>query len=125
MTKTDVLTVGQLEREFSQHIHNFYRNVLGYAPKKVSCHLFTNKLVVVAEDSITPAEKVLVQAGKKDLAQKVRANLYQSIKSKLKLLIEEISQVEVTELLGESALDTGFTGIIVIFNDVPQVRDRN
>ena len=79
MTTTEALTVGQLERELSQRIRTFYRNILGHAPSKVSCHLFRNKLVVVAEDSITPAEKVLAQAGKKELAQKVRSNLYQSM----------------------------------------------
>ena len=68
MTKTDTLTIGQLERELSQSIQSFFRKLLGHAPSKVSCHLFTNKLIVVAENSVTNAEKVLVEAGKKELA---------------------------------------------------------
>lgn len=124
MTKSDVLTAGQLERKLSQCIQSFYRNILGHAPSKVSCHLFTNKLLVVAENSITPAEKALAEVGKIELAQKVRANLYDLIREKLKLLIEEVSQVEVADLLSDTRLDTGLTGIIVIFNDIPKVRNN-
>ncbi|MCJ8283476.1 MAG: DUF2294 domain-containing protein [Rivularia sp. ALOHA_DT_140] len=124
MTKTDVLTAGQLERELSQHIQSFYRNRLGHTPSKVSCHLVKNKLVVVAENSITPAEQVLDKAGKKELAQKLRINLNKSIKLQLKLLIEDISQLEVVDLLGETQLDSGLTGLIIIFNDVPNLRSR-
>ncbi|MBV6622265.1 MAG: DUF2294 domain-containing protein [Rivularia sp. (in: Bacteria)] len=122
MTKTDVLTVGQLERELSQQIQSFYRNLLGNTPIKVSCHLFANKLVVLAEDSVTAAEKALIEVGKKELAQKFRVNLQQSIKLKLKSLIEDISQVEIAELLSETSLDTGFTGIIVVFSTIPKLR---
>lgn len=124
MTKTDALTVGQLERKLSQNIQSFFRKILGHAPSKVSCHLFTNKLVVVAENSVTTAEKTLVEAGKKELAQNVRTSLYESIRLKLKSLIEEISQVEVADLLGETRLDTGLTGFIVVFNGIPKVRNR-
>ena len=124
MTKTDTLTVGQLERQLSQSIQSFFRTLLGHAPSKVSCHLFTNKLVVVAENSVSPAEKALAETGKKELAQKVRTNLYESIRLKLKSLIEDISQVEVADLLGETRLETGLTGFIVVFNDIPKVRNR-
>ncbi|BAY83154.1 hypothetical protein NIES267_26410 [Calothrix parasitica NIES-267] len=124
MTKTDALTVGQLERELSQSIQSFFRKLLGHAPSKVSCHLFTNKLVVVAENSVTTAEKLLAETGKKELAQNVRRNLYESIRLKLKSLIEDISQVEVADLLGETRLDTGLTGFIVVFNGIPKVRNR-
>ncbi|MDY6900256.1 MAG: Na-translocating system protein MpsC family protein, partial [Cyanobacteriota bacterium] len=83
-----------------------------------------NKLVVVAENSVTTAEKVLAEAGKTELAQNVRRNLYESIRLKLKSLIEDISQVEVADLLGETRLDTGLTGLIVVFNGIPKVRNR-
>jgi len=125
MTKTDALTVGQLERELSQQIQSFFRKLLGHAPSKVSCHLFTNKLVVVAENSVTPAEKVLAEAGKRELAQNVRINLYESIRLKLKSLIEDISQVKVADLLGETRLETGLTGFVVVFDGIPKVRNRH
>ena len=124
MTKTDTLTIGQLERELSQSIQSFFRKLLGHAPSKVSCHLFTNKLVIVAENSVTNAEKALAETGKKELAQKDSRNLYESIRLKLKSLIEEISQVEVADLLGETRLETGLTGFIVVFNGMPKVRKR-
>ncbi|AFY55629.1 hypothetical protein Riv7116_3156 [Rivularia sp. PCC 7116] len=122
MLKTDAITVGQLERELSQRIQSFYRNLLGNIPIKVSCHLFANKLVVLAENSITTAEKVLIEVGKEELAQKFRVNLEQSIRLKLKSLIEEISQVEIADLLSETSLDTELTGIIVVFNKIPKLR---
>ena len=50
--------------------------------------------------------------------------MYESIRLKLKSLIEEIYQVEVADLLGETRLETVLTEFIVVFNDIPKVRNR-
>ncbi|MGD1918935.1 MAG: DUF2294 domain-containing protein [Pleurocapsa sp.] len=116
-------TRGQLERELSQKIQAFYRSHLGHRPSKVTCQLFDTKLAVIVEDSITNAEQILFDEGKDDLAKKVRSNLENAIQPDLEKLIEEITKVEVLDMLSDATLETGRTGIIIILNKTPEIRN--
>ena len=119
----NLLTCGQLERKLSQEIKAFYRHHLGHQPSKVTCQFFDSKLAVIIEDSITNAEKILIQEGKSDLAEKVRSNLDDATQPELKELIERVTDVEVVDILSDATLDTGRTGIIVILSQTPIVRN--
>lgn len=119
----NLLTCGQLERKLSQEIQAFYRQHLGHQPSKVTCQFFGTKLAIIIENSITSAEKILMDEGKSELAQKVRSNLDDAIQPELKQLIETIAEVEVVDLLSDATLDTGRTGIIVILSQTPIVRN--
>ena len=116
-------TRGQLERTLSQRIQAFYRDRLGHQPSKVTCQLFDEKLVIILEDSITNAEGLLMEEGQQELAQQVRSNLDDAIKPKLIALIEKILDVEVTDLLSDSTLETGRTGTIAVLANTPEVRN--
>ena len=121
---TDILyTRGQLERKLSQEIQSLYRRHLGHQPSKVSCQIFDSKLAIIIEGSITLAEQILIEEGKKKLAEEVRSNLDNSIQSELRELIQNIAEVEILDLLSDATLDTGRTGIIAIFNTTPKVRN--
>lgn len=119
-----LLTRGQLERKLSQKIQALYRHQLGHRPSKVTCQLFDSKLAIILEDSITNAEQILLEEGKKDLAHKVRSNLDKAIEPEFKQLIQEILEVEVIDILSDATLDTGRTGIIIILSQAPEVRNR-
>lgn len=121
--KDILLTRGQLERQLSQKIQAFYRGHLGHQPSKVTCQLFDAKLAVIIEDSITNAEQILVDEGKKDLAEKVRSNLDDAIQPELRILIGEITKVEVIDILSDATLNTGRTGIIAVLSQTPEVRN--
>ncbi|HBB34636.1 MAG TPA: hypothetical protein DDZ80_21100 [Cyanobacteria bacterium UBA8803] len=118
-------TRGQVERTLSQRIQALYRNQLGHQPSQVTCRLFADKLAIVAEDSITPAEQLLAQEGQEQLAQKVRSGLDEVTKPQLKALIEEILAVSVTDLLSDATLETGRIGMIAILASPPEVRNPN
>ncbi len=119
----NLLTCGQLERKLSQEIQAFYRQHLGHQPSKVTCQFFGAKLAIILENSITSAEKVLIDEGKSDLAQQVRSNLDGAIQPELKQLIEKVAEVEVLDILSDATLDTGRTGMIVILSQTPTVRN--
>lgn len=119
----NLLTCGQLERKLSQEIQAFYRQHLGHQPSKVTCQFFGTKLAIIIENSITSAEKILMDEGKSELAQKVRSNLDDAIQPELKQLIETNTEVEVVDILSDATLDTGRTGIIVILSQTPTVRN--
>ncbi|NJL77712.1 MAG: DUF2294 domain-containing protein [Richelia sp. RM2_1_2] len=121
--KTSIPTRGQRERELSQRIQALYSNQLGHRPTKVTCQLFDNSLAIVMEDSITPAEQLLVDQGQEELAEQVRSGLDDAIEPKLKVLIEEILEVKVLDLMGDATLQTGRSGIVVVLSNTPEVRN--
>lgn len=118
-------TRGQLERTLSQRIQALYREQLGQRPSQVSCQIFDQKVMLVLEDSLTAAEQLLVDNGKEDLAQRVRADLDEVIRQQLKALIEEVLGSTVMDLLSDATLETGRTGIIAVLETAPKVRDSN
>lgn len=121
--KTSIPTRGQRERELSQRIQGLYSNQLGHRPTKVTCQLFDDSLAIVMEDSITPAEQLLVDQGQEDLAEQVHSGLDNAIEPKLKELIEEILEVKVLDLMGDATLTTGRSGIIAVLSNTPEVRN--
>lgn len=123
METTGQRTVGQIERELSQKIQALYKKHLGHQPSKVSCQMFSQKLVVILEDSVTQPEKLLLEEGQTELAEKVRADLNEAMQPQIRSLIEGILDVTVLDLLSDAALDTGRTGIIAVLSDIPVVRN--
>lgn len=121
--KISIPTRGQRERELSQRIQGLYSNQLGHRPTKVTCQLFDDSLAIVMENSITPAEKLLVNQGQEELAEQVRSGLDDAIEPKLKSLIEEVLEVKVLDLMGDATLNTGRSGIVVVLSNTPEVRN--
>jgi uncharacterized protein YbcI len=89
----------------------------------VTCQLFDDSLAIVMENSITPAEQLLVNQGQEELAEQVRSGLDDAIEPKLKSLIEEVLEVKVLDLMGDATLNTGRSGIVVVLSNTPEVRN--
>lgn len=119
---TNFPTKGQLERTLSQRIQALYKSHLGHQPSKVTCQLFADKLAVIVENSLTPAEQILIEKGQEDLAEQVRSGLDEASQPQLKELIEEILSVQVNDILSDATLETGRTGIIAVLNNSPRMR---
>jgi uncharacterized protein YbcI len=116
-------TIGQLEREISQRIRNLYNDELGQRPSQIICHFFDKEIVISLENSVTQAEQTLLNGGYDSLAEQVRLYLDKIIKPQVKNLIEEIIGKPVIDLMTNTNLATGRTGIIVILNELPEVRN--
>ncbi|MBE9048499.1 DUF2294 family protein [Pleurocapsales cyanobacterium LEGE 10410] len=52
-------TAGQLERQLSQALQSFYRQQFGHSIRKITCHLFTDKVAIIAEDTVTNARSAI------------------------------------------------------------------
>lgn len=115
-------TRGQLERQLSQTLISLYRQQFGHLPKKITCYLFADKLAIVAEDTITSVEKILFQNGKPDLARSIRQEVSAAFTAKVKEVVTDILEVEVADIIIDSAVDTGYLGMIVFLNSEPQTR---
>ncbi|MGV0024730.1 DUF2294 domain-containing protein [Phormidesmis priestleyi] len=116
-------TRGQLERTLSQRIQALYRTQLGHQPSRVQCQIFDGKVVIVLEDSITKPEKVLVENGQEELAEKVRDDLDKAMHPQLSELIREVIGIEVIDVLSDATFETGRTGTIAVLADTPQFRE--
>ncbi len=116
-------TRGQIERTIGQRLQGIYRERTGQRPEKVTCQFFDEKLAIVLEQIVTPAERFLLDSGRQATAEKFRTELEDTMKAEIIALIEEISATVVIQLLGSTDLDSGFSGFIAILKEAPPVRD--
>lgn len=119
---TSDLTRGQVERTISQRIQALYRDRIGHQPSKVTCELFEDKLTIVLEDSITPAERLLLQEGKESSVTQLRSDIDEIIRPQMKAEIEDIMGIAVLDLLSDATLETGRMGLIAVLESVPTLR---
>ena len=119
------LTRQQLEQVFSQRIQDLYRNQVGHQPIKVTCQLFDNKLAIVLENSISRPVQLLAENDRSNLAQQVRSNVDAAIKPQLSQVIEEVVGVSVVDLLIDTTIETGRSGIIAVLAFAPTVSDAS
>ena len=115
-------TRGQLERQLSQTLQSIYREQFGHSTSKITCHLFKNKVAIVAEDTVTKIEKILLDNSQLDLAHSLRSIISKTFATQIKQAIGHILQVEVIDLVSDSSLDSGYLGILVFLNNAPEIR---
>lgn len=115
-TTSTNLTRGQLERSLSQQLQKIHRQHLGHAVGKISCQLLNDKLMVVIEDSLTQPEQLLLQKkGDLELVEQVRSDLDDVLRPSIISSVEEISARKVSDFISNTTLETGRTGVIIIF----------
>ncbi|BAY78346.1 hypothetical protein NIES25_48200 [Nostoc linckia NIES-25] len=111
-------TIGQLETELSDQVKNLYNEKLGQPPTQIICHFFDTEIVISLENSVTLVEETLLQGGYDNLAEQVRLYLDKLIKPQLKKIIEQIVGKPVLDLMTNTNLATGRTGIIVVLKSI-------
>lgn len=116
-------TIGQLEREITQRLSSLYYETLGQRPSQIICHFFDTELVISLENSVTQTERILMYEGYENLAEQVRSSLYKIIKPQLQTLIEEVIGNSIVDLMINTNLVTGRTGIIIVLKQLPDVRN--
>ncbi len=115
-------TRGQLERQLSQTLQSLYRQEFGHLLGKVTCHIFADKVAIVAEDTVTNIEKILLDNSKLDLACSIRTAISKAFTSQVQQATAEILEVGVIDLIVDSTIDNGYLGIIIFLDASPQVR---
>ena len=115
-------TIGQVEREINQRMRSLYKKKLGHKVSDVTCQLFDAKLAIVLEDAVTQVEKRLLESGKADLIAQVHEDLSNAIEPNVKEIVESTLDVDVVDILDDTKLSSGTTGIIAVLSDTPQIR---
>ena len=79
---------------------------------------------IYLEDSLTAVEQILAEAEQSDRTIKqLHTTISQVVKTKIKVLIEEILSVEVKDLLFDTTIKTKRTGAIATLSQSPLVRN--
>jgi uncharacterized protein YbcI len=121
MTNSLFQTQEQLEQKLLECIQEVYLKTLGHQPQQISCKLVDKNLTIIIEDSITQPEQLLVDSGRQELAEQVRANIHLAFEPYLKSTIENVTSIPLTDLISKSSLDTGRTSIVAILADLPEL----
>lgn len=115
-------TRGQLERQLSQETQALYRSLFGHLPKKVVCHIFADKIAIIAEDTVTAIERMLQNSSRSELASDIRTAISEAFIVRLREKIREIMGLQVVDLICDSSLDSGYLGAIAFLEKVPDTR---
>ncbi|MEO0770095.1 MAG: DUF2294 domain-containing protein [Cyanobacteria bacterium J06649_4] len=116
-----VPTLGQLTRSTAQAIQRLYKEKLGHSPRRVTCHLIANKLIVWAEGSLTKAERLLSRIGL-GKAKALRESLDSVLRQDLIDTIEQRLKVKVVTLLTDTCQESDCTAIVVLLSEQPAIR---
>lgn len=114
-------TVGQLMRSTAQAIQRLYRDRLGHTPSRVTCDLLKDKLLVWADNSVTPTERVLYQSGSSELTA-VNVAIKSNMRGSVIDIIERHLKVKVVTLLSDACYEHECTAIVALLSDPPQTR---
>lgn len=109
----------QLDQILSERIKELYSRELGHQLEQITYQVFDQTLVILLEGAVTQPEQILNQQDKKELLLKVRSVLDQVIQSQIQQLIEEVMEGKVTDLLYDTTLNTGRTGMIAMIEFQP------
>lgn len=118
-------TRGQLERQLSQTLQTTYRQQFGNQIGKITCNLLSDKVAIVAEDTVTKVEKVLLDNDRVDLANELRSVINKIFKTQIKQTVADIMQVEVVDIVCDSTSSSGHLGALVLLNNTPHIRSNS
>ncbi|NJL84438.1 MAG: DUF2294 domain-containing protein [Chloroflexaceae bacterium] len=111
----------------STRIRELYEHELDHQVSAINYHLFDQTLILILEGTVTPPEQLLTRISQKDLARQVRDVLDRLVQPQIRTLIEEVMNVEVVDFLSDTAIESGRTGAIAIFEfrpNLPPQTDR-
>ena len=115
-------TYKQLEKDLSLKIKALYDLEINFAPRKVTCKLFSRYLAIVIDEALSPLEKSLLDRGKKELIARLREETFIIFQAKLSEIIEEMVGVQTIEILTDTAFGSNKTGTLVVLSESPKVR---
>ena len=118
-------TSKQLERDLSQKIKELYNLEMNFAPRRVTCKLFSRYIAIVVDEALTPLEKSLIAYGKKGLIAQLRRETSSIFKPRLVKSIEETLGVSIVEILTNTTFIGNKTGTLVVLSESPKVRSYN
>jgi uncharacterized protein YbcI len=100
---------GELLAAISSMVVGVYADHLGRGPTKARSHIAEGVVTCVLEDTLTRAERTLVEAGRGDRVAGIRASLQETMRPGLIAGMERLSGRAVNEVIGGDLIEGDVT----------------
>ncbi|HVW45768.1 MAG TPA: Na-translocating system protein MpsC family protein [Solirubrobacterales bacterium] len=104
MDATDGLTGGELNAAITRAVTRIHTETFGRGPKKATSFHSGNVVVTLLEESMTKAERTLVDAGEGNAVLSMRLRLQRSMEDELKAHVGSLTARAVTALMSGNHL---------------------
>ncbi|MEM6403235.1 MAG: Na-translocating system protein MpsC family protein [Cyanobacteria bacterium P01_D01_bin.116] len=117
MCQPHTVNFANLEQTLSERIKFIFYQQLGHQLQEIQCNLLENKLIIVIKQALTKPELLLIKNGREAIAKEVRNSIEEILRPKLKNIIEEVTENEITEIFFSTHLDSNYLSLIALFVD--------
>jgi uncharacterized protein YbcI len=117
------VSTGELLEAVSNLVVKIYADRVGRGPTKARAYADRDIIVCVMEDTMTTAEKTLVDSGRSAAVKQVRDALQETMRDDLAMGIEALTGRRVIAQVGTGTLDPDVTSDLFILDD-PLSRNR-
>lgn len=118
--KTGAEPQGELLASISNMVVSVYADHLGRGPTKARTFITEGVITCVLEDTLTRAERKLVESGRQTPVLEIRSTLQETMRTELAGRVEELSGRPVRAIIAGTELDPDIsTQIFVLGEDAP------
>lgn len=96
------------------HLHSEY---YGRGPSKAKTYIQDDLVVVVLEETFTPAERTLIERGEGDGIHDIRRRFQQVMQDQFKAIVEEATGRPVRAFMSETSLDEDIAVEVFLLGD--------
>ena len=105
---------GELNAALARSIVRGHARLTGRGPSKARAFFHGNVVVVMLENSTTPADRTLVTGGKRDTVLELRRELMESMTPDMVSTVEGLTGCAVVASLSDSHLDPDLTVMVFV-----------
>jgi uncharacterized protein YbcI len=122
--KTGSEPQGELLASISNMTVSVYADHLGRGPTKARTFITERVVTCVLEDTLTRAERKLIDSGRKDSVLEMRSTIQETMRAELAGRIEELSGQHVRAIIAGTELEPDISTHIFVLGGASQIRDR-
>jgi uncharacterized protein YbcI len=122
--KTGAEPQGELLGAISNMVVSVYADHLGRGPTKARTFITEGVVTCVLEDTLTRAERKLVESGRQTPVLEIRSTLQETMRNELAAKVEELSGKKVRAIVAGTELEPDISTQIFVLGDASQIRDE-
>ena len=122
--KTGAEPQGELLASISNMVVSVYADHLGRGPTKARTFITEGVITCVLEDTLTRAERKLVESGRQTPVLEIRSTLQETMRNELGGKVEDLSGQPVRAIIAGTELEPDISTQIFVLGDAAPIRVR-
>ena len=122
--KTGAEPQGELLASISNMVVSVYADHLGRGPTKARTFITEGVITCVLEDTLTRAERKLVESGRQNPVLEIRSTLQETMRNELAGKVEELSGQPVRAIIAGTELEPDISTQIFVLGSASPIRVR-